>query len=90
MDIPLRRVGSTRDAGLAILAVVSPLFAYVSGQVSRRVTRVRKRTNSIKTVMVSLKLQMYSRIPITTLARFPEGEVVCSIVEIKILKDVRR
>ncbi|KAF2020085.1 3-oxoacyl [Aaosphaeria arxii CBS 175.79] len=31
-DIPLRRVGTTRDAGLAILAVVSPLFSYVSGQ----------------------------------------------------------
>ncbi|OAL53566.1 3-oxoacyl [Pyrenochaeta sp. DS3sAY3a] len=31
-DIPLRRIGSPRDAGLAILAVVSPLFGYVSGQ----------------------------------------------------------
>ncbi|KAH6972849.1 hypothetical protein BKA56DRAFT_592905 [Ilyonectria sp. MPI-CAGE-AT-0026] len=31
-DIPLRRVGSPTDAGRAILAVVSPLFSYVSGQ----------------------------------------------------------
>lgn len=31
-DIPLRRVGSPTDAGKAILAVVSPLFSYVSGQ----------------------------------------------------------
>ncbi|KAK5258859.1 hypothetical protein LTR07_006564 [Exophiala xenobiotica] len=31
-DIPLRRIGSPTDAGRAILAVVSPLFSYVSGQ----------------------------------------------------------
>ncbi|KAH6871225.1 hypothetical protein B0T10DRAFT_261363 [Thelonectria olida] len=31
-DIPLRRIGSPTDAGQAILAVVSPLFSYVTGQ----------------------------------------------------------
>ncbi|KAI0151077.1 hypothetical protein BJ166DRAFT_628127 [Pestalotiopsis sp. NC0098] len=31
-DIPLRRIGSPTDAARAILAVVSPLFSYVSGQ----------------------------------------------------------
>ncbi|KAF2495022.1 3-oxoacyl [Lophium mytilinum] len=31
-DIPLRRIGSPTDAGRAILAVVSPLFSYVTGQ----------------------------------------------------------
>ncbi|KAF3013008.1 hypothetical protein E8E14_007973 [Neopestalotiopsis sp. 37M] len=30
-DIPLRRIGSPTDAGRAILAVVSPLFSYVTG-----------------------------------------------------------
>jgi len=33
-DIPLRRIGTPTDAGRAILAAVSPLFSYVSGQVS--------------------------------------------------------
>ncbi|KAH8703865.1 hypothetical protein BGW36DRAFT_444406 [Talaromyces proteolyticus] len=33
-DIPLRRIGSPTDAGRAILAVVSPLFSYVTGQVA--------------------------------------------------------
>lgn len=33
-DIPLRRIGTPSDAGMAILAAVSPLFSYVSGQVS--------------------------------------------------------
>ncbi|KAF5010049.1 hypothetical protein FDECE_3767 [Fusarium decemcellulare] len=31
-DIPLRRIGSPTDAGRAILAAVSPLFSYVTGQ----------------------------------------------------------
>ncbi|TVY44416.1 3-oxoacyl-[acyl-carrier-protein] reductase 1-like protein, partial [Lachnellula occidentalis] len=31
-DIPLRRIGTPTDAGLAILAIVSPLFSYVTGQ----------------------------------------------------------
>lgn len=35
-DIPLRRIGSPTDAGRAILAVVSPLFSYVTGQVSTK------------------------------------------------------
>jgi 3-oxoacyl-[acyl-carrier protein] reductase len=34
-DIPLRRIGTPTDAARAILAVVSPLFSYVSGQVSQ-------------------------------------------------------
>jgi NAD(P)-dependent dehydrogenase (short-subunit alcohol dehydrogenase family) len=33
-DIPLRRIGTPADAGRAILAVVSPLFSYVTGEVS--------------------------------------------------------
>lgn len=32
-DIPLRRPGTTEDAAKAILAVCSPLFSYVTGQV---------------------------------------------------------
>jgi NAD(P)-dependent dehydrogenase (short-subunit alcohol dehydrogenase family) len=32
-DIPLRRIGTPTDAGRAILAVASPLFSYVTGQV---------------------------------------------------------
>ncbi|KAK9422974.1 hypothetical protein SUNI508_04641 [Seiridium unicorne] len=31
-DIPLRRIGSPTDAGRVVLAVVSPLFSYVTGQ----------------------------------------------------------
>ncbi|TVY28691.1 3-oxoacyl-[acyl-carrier-protein] reductase 3-like protein, partial [Lachnellula hyalina] len=33
-DIPLRRIGTPTDAGRAILAMVSPLFSYVTGQVT--------------------------------------------------------
>lgn len=47
-DIPLRRVGSPTDAGKAILAVVSPLFSYVSGQVSQPII-CSKHLNSILT-----------------------------------------
>lgn len=35
-DIPLRRIGTPSDAGQAVLAVVSPLFSYVTGHVSKR------------------------------------------------------
>ena len=31
-DIPLRRAGTATEAASAVLAVASPLFAYVSGQ----------------------------------------------------------
>ncbi|KAJ4177417.1 hypothetical protein NW755_013869 [Fusarium falciforme] len=30
-DIPLRRIGSSTEAGRAVLAIVSPLFSYVTG-----------------------------------------------------------
>ncbi|CAK7238079.1 hypothetical protein SEUCBS140593_010308 [Sporothrix eucalyptigena] len=33
-DIPLRRIGTPTDAARAVLGVVSPLFSYVTGQVS--------------------------------------------------------
>jgi len=33
LDIPLRRPGSATEAASSILAVASPLFSYVSGQV---------------------------------------------------------
>ncbi|PMD33037.1 3-oxoacyl [Hyaloscypha variabilis F] len=36
-DIPLRRIGTPTDAGRAILAMVSPLFSYVTGQVSQAI-----------------------------------------------------
>lgn len=35
-DIPLRRIGTPKDAGRAILALVSPLTSYVTGQVRRQ------------------------------------------------------
>ncbi|KAH7142128.1 hypothetical protein EDB81DRAFT_899697 [Dactylonectria macrodidyma] len=35
-DIPLRRIGTPTDAAKAILAVVSPLFSYVTGQTIMR------------------------------------------------------
>lgn len=34
-NIPLRRIGTPTEAGRVILAVVSPLFSYVTGQVSQ-------------------------------------------------------
>ncbi|KAF7549533.1 hypothetical protein G7Z17_g6327 [Cylindrodendrum hubeiense] len=37
-DIPLRRIGSPTDAAQAILAVVSPLFSYVTGQTIMKVS----------------------------------------------------
>jgi NAD(P)-dependent dehydrogenase (short-subunit alcohol dehydrogenase family) len=45
-DIPLRRIGSPTDAGRAILAVVSPLFSYVTGHVSETILRHENDTNN--------------------------------------------
>ena len=45
-DIPLRRIGSPQDAGRTILAVVSPLFSYVTGQVGLPNNLVKVVSNS--------------------------------------------
>lgn len=44
-DIPLRRIGTPTDAGRAILAMVSPLFSYITGQVSQAIDSNFKQSN---------------------------------------------